>query len=138
MIVADTNVVSYMYFDHPEYTPVVKKLLQSDKDWAAPLLWRSEFCHVIHKQVRANHVHEDEMCELLNYVTRDISIQDVKPDYHEALTLAYHTGCTSYDCEYISVANILDIPLITFDKKLLRTFPNIAMQPADYLNCFAL
>jgi predicted nucleic acid-binding protein len=39
------------------------------------------------------------------------------------------SNCSSYDCEFISLAKYLDLHLVTLDKQLLREFPNIAKYP---------
>lgn len=42
MIVADTNILAYFYLPC-ELTASAEKLLQQEPEWAAPILWRSEF-----------------------------------------------------------------------------------------------
>ncbi len=48
-------------------------------------------------------------------------------DCAQVLKLADQTGCTTYDCEFVSVAQALGVKLITADKQLLKAFPRIAM-----------
>jgi predicted nucleic acid-binding protein len=43
------------------------------------------------------------------------------------LSAAEQNGLSSYDCEFIALAQRLSIPLVTTDKKLLRAFPSIAL-----------
>lgn len=47
--------------------------------------------------------------------------------------LAAKSNCSSYDCEFISLAEDLDIKLITMDKQILRTFPNRSSKPSDLI-----
>lgn len=51
----------------------------------------------------------------------------------DVLTLASETGCSAYDCEFISLAKSLDLKLVTGDRKLVRSFPEIAVTPGEYL-----
>jgi len=51
----------------------------------------------------------------------------------DVLALASDSGCSAYDCEFISLANSLSLKLITGDKKLIQIFPQVAMTAGDYL-----
>ena len=46
MIVVDSNVLTYLYLPS-EFTPAAEALLEEDSDWAAPILWRSEFRNIL-------------------------------------------------------------------------------------------
>jgi predicted nucleic acid-binding protein len=53
----------------------------------------------------------------------------------DVLTLAQKSGCSAYDCEFVSLATSLSLKLITGDQKLIQTFPNVAMTAGEYLRC---
>ena len=46
MIVVDTNVIVYLYLP-TSHTKAAETLLLHDAEWAAPVLWRSEFRNVL-------------------------------------------------------------------------------------------
>ena len=46
MIVVDSNVLASLYLPG-EYTAAAEVLLEHDSDWAAPILWRSEFRNIL-------------------------------------------------------------------------------------------
>ncbi len=52
----------------------------------------------------------------------------------EILCLAVNSGCSAYDCEFVALAQKLNIPLLTFDCLLLRSFPTTALTPIAYLS----
>ena len=39
------------------------------------------------------------------------------------LRLAKESGCSAYDCEYMAIAEHLDVMLVSADKKLCKAFP---------------
>jgi predicted nucleic acid-binding protein len=41
---------------------------------------------------------------------------------------------SSYDAEYVALAQHLRVPLITYDQKLVRAAAGIALSPADFLS----
>ena len=50
-----------------------------------------------------------------------------------AMQLVKGSNCSAYDCEFVALAQYLDVPLITADKKILREFPDIARNIGSYI-----
>ena len=50
---------------------------------------------------------------------------------HQVLALAIATGCSTYDAEFVVLARQLNRRLLTFDRKLLQLFPDLAMKPGS-------
>lgn len=46
MIVVDSNVLAYLYLPGT-YTAAAESLLEQEPNWAAPILWRSEFRNIL-------------------------------------------------------------------------------------------
>jgi len=132
MLVVDTNIISYLYFP-TEYTQYSEVLLELDLDWAAPILWKSEFRNILAIYLRK------EIIDLA--VAIDIQAQaesllagnefEINSDQVLALTQASH--CSAYDCEFISLAQTFNTQLITTDKKLIKAFPENAITAKVYI-----
>jgi len=43
------------------------------------------------------------------------------------IKLVLASDCSAYDCEYVALAQDLDVPLVTTDRQVLREFPKIAV-----------
>ena len=63
MIVVDTNVLAYLYLPG-EYTIAAESLLEQDPEWAAPILWRSEFRNILAGYPRRKSLTFDQACSL--------------------------------------------------------------------------
>lgn len=48
-------------------------------------------------------------------------------DSVSVLELVRDSDCSAYDCEFIALAEKLDVKLVTMDKKLLKAFPSRAI-----------
>ncbi len=60
MIVVDTNVLAYFLLPC-EFSRQAEGLFERDPDWAAPILWRSEFRNLLAGHLRRKALTFDEM-----------------------------------------------------------------------------
>lgn len=102
--VSGTNVLAALMLPTAE-NAVVVSLFRQDPDWRLPPLWRSEFRHVLLKYVRAGIL-------------------------EPAQAIAIQSGCSSYDAEFVVLAEQLGCRLLTFARKLLQLFPAVTLQPS--------
>ena len=63
MIVADTNIISYLIINS-EFTDLAEKVYKQDPEWSAPRLWRSEFRNILAFYNRNNVLSLDIMLNL--------------------------------------------------------------------------
>jgi predicted nucleic acid-binding protein len=54
-----------------------------------------------------------------------VLVQATRPDPVDVLNLTAQSSCTSYDCEFVALADNLGVPLITVDQKVIAAFPSI-------------
>ena len=125
MIVVDTNILAYLYLPG-EFTVRAETLLAEDTEWAAPVLWRSEFRNVLAGYVRRGILSLDDATAVQREAESLLSANEHVVDSMDVLKLVSESDCTAYDCEFIVLAKSLGIPLYTMDAKLLRAFPEIA------------
>ena len=109
---------------------VVSALFLLDPDWRVPALWRSEFRHVLLKYVRSGLIDSIQALALWQKAFDRFALQENPVDGQRVLELAIDTGCSSYDAEFVVLSQHLGCRLLTFDRKLLKLFPDLAMQPA--------
>ncbi len=132
MIVVDTNTIAYLYLP-TEHTATVEMVLETDSSWIAPLLWRSEFRNILALYLRKEQIDLDTALQIQAQAEQQLSGNEYHVNSTTVLALASESGCSAYDCEFISIAKSLNLPLITADKKLIAAFPEIAMTAKTYL-----
>ena len=132
MIVVDASVVVYLLLPHPTFTAQADRVLDADPDWSAPPLWRSEVRNALIQHVRHRGLAPEQAMRLLDTAedllgarTFDVASQDV-------MALSEQSGCTAYDCEYVTLAKHLGVPLVTTDRQVLSASPDMAVRPQDF------
>lgn len=133
MIVVDTNVLAYMVFK-TTYSDTVEKLHVADPIWEVPVLWRSEFLNVAALYFRKNIVTYQEAINSIDFAEKLTDHREHAISSTIVMELIAGSSCTSYDCEFVALAKNLETKLITYDKQIIKDFPDTALKPEDYLS----
>lgn len=126
MIVVDSNVLAYLYLPG-EYTGAAEELLAGEPEWAAPVLWRSEFRNILAGYLRRKSLSFEQAVALQAEAEELLAGCEYEVDSRRVLELARDSDCSAYDCEFIALAEKLGTQLVTMDKKLLKAFPSRAV-----------
>lgn len=130
MIVADTNLIAYSLITGP-FTADAHRVMEVDEEWLAPPLWQSELLNVLWLSVRTRaltHARADEIYSEAEVLVRTAE----RPVPQRALALAVSSGCSTYDCEFVALAQTTRVPLVTNDRKVLVAFPGVAMSLREF------
>jgi len=73
--------------------------------------------------IRERKITLDNACGVLADAEALLKNQEYLVASPDVLALAIQSGCTAYDCEYVALAEALDVPLVTEDRDVLRAFP---------------
>lgn len=128
----DTNIVASLYVPN-NMDEWVYKVLDVDEDWVTPPLWKSEFTSVLSKYLRHRIFDLTHAQHLLKKAQLFMKSKVVNVRMERVIELVSQSTCSSYDCEFVSLAQELDIPLVTWDKKILQEFPSVAMTPQTFI-----
>lgn len=126
MIVVDSNVVAYLYLPG-EYSAAAEQLLEREPEWATPVLWRSEFRNILAGYLRRKMLTFEQACGVQTEAEALLAGSEFEVESSVVLELVRDSDCSAYDCEFIALAKKLGTKLVTVDKKLLRSFPNDAV-----------
>lgn len=133
MIVVDVNIVAYLLIDG-EHTAASEAVLRADPEWAAPLLWRSEWRNVLAGYMRRGELERTAALERIEAAERLLGGREYLTDSARVMQLVEASTCSAYDCEYVALADALGVPLVTNDRRMLRDFPRQALAPEGYVS----
>jgi len=122
VIVADTNVITYLGIDSP-YTTLAEQLLLEEPDWIVPRLWRSEFRNVLALYLRKTILTLDQALQIQTEMEDFLRDREYEVTSLDVLRLASISSCSAYDCEFVALAKSFEIKMLTLDRKLARSFP---------------
>jgi len=131
MIVVDTNIITYFYLE-TDLSTLADNLYQKESDWVVPMLWRSEFRNVIATFIKREFISLNDGIQILELSEALFADKEYEINSVQVLNLACTSGCSAYDCEFVSLAENLNIPLVTMDKQVLKAFPSLAISLRNY------
>jgi predicted nucleic acid-binding protein len=132
MIVVDTNVLVPLWIA-TDASGKSERLLAADRDWCAPVLWRSEFRNVMVLSIRRRQISSDTAVEIIASAERLMGDREYRVESDAVIRRAVASDCSAYDCEFVVLAERLGVPLVTRDQQVLAAFPQTAMSPDDFL-----
>lgn len=131
MIVVDTNLVSYLLIAG-ERTETARRVWRKDPEWRLPPLWRSEYLNVLATLVRATDLGSgDALASWFNAIQL-FRGREHEPRGQAVLATALRFDLSAYDAQFVVVAEDLDVPLITGDRKILAACPGRTCAIEDF------
>jgi len=99
----------------------------------APALWAAELANVIWMAIRTGVLAADEGQRRLSLATR-LRIRSIciRTLWQGALARAAATDVSVYDTLFVELAVRRRLPLVTFDARILKAFPDVAHRPAAW------
>lgn len=132
MIAVDTSVIAALVLPTSDATAAATMLLSSDRDWVAPLLWRSELTNILATGTRNEWFTLDQALEALSTAEELMDGGEYRVPAPDVLRRASESGCTGYDCEFVVLARDLDVKLVTLDRQILKSFPGTAIALSEF------
>lgn len=130
MIVVDSNIIAYLFIPS-EFSAQAEQLRAKEPLWAAPILWRSELRNVLALYLRKNLLSFEQAYAIQTEAEAMLKDSEFEIPSLEVMRLVESSNCSAYDCEFVALANQLNVNLVTADKKILSEFPEVAMTLAQ-------
>jgi predicted nucleic acid-binding protein len=130
--VVDTNVVAYYLLGSEPFAVEARHFWQSTDQPIAPAHWQAELTNVLWMAVRTGTLSPEEGHRRLDFASR-LRLRSVPIGslWQSALTLSLGSGLSAYDTLFVALAQRRRLPLVTFDKQVLKAFPDVAKLPGD-------
>ena len=133
MIVVDVNQIAYLLIAG-EGTPTAEAVLAADPEWAAPLLWRSEWRNFLASYLRSGLLDLLGIQERLDAGQVLVDGREYLVDGTRVMELVAGSTCSAYDCEYVALAETLGVRLVTSDREVLEQFSPRAVSPTRFVD----
>ena len=128
--VVDTNVLAYFLLGTRPFVDEASRFWHAIDGALAPAVWEAELANVIWMAIRAHVILPEEGRKRLGLAAK-LGIQSVpnKTLWHGALERAIQSGVAVYHTLFVELASRENLPLATFDAKVLAAFPEVAVRP---------
>jgi hypothetical protein len=132
MIVVDSTVVTFLFLEG-ELTEAVKELHRIDPDWVTPPILNHEMLNILAVVGTADKT-VAPMEEIWRGIRALIGPRQQVPDPLRSLRLAIELHVSGYEAQYFALAEQLNIPLVTEEKRLLELVPGRCLSIERVLN----
>ncbi len=130
--VVDTNVVAYLLLGTEAFADEARVCFERVATPLAPAHWEAELANVVWMAVKTGVLAASDGPARLG-LARRLGIESIATATlsQGALLRAIETGVSVYDTLFVELAARSACPLVTFDKALLKAFPDLACRPRD-------
>ncbi len=108
-------------------------LLEQDPEWAAPAILMSELCNVLLGSVRRGAIDSDEAKAMSDDAAMVLGDRVGSVASTEVIDTALECGLTAYDAEFVVLARMLGVPLVTWDNAILQGASDVAVTVRDVI-----
>jgi predicted nucleic acid-binding protein len=130
--IVDTNVVAYYLLATEPFLEESRQFWRTVEEVAAPSHWEAELANAVWMAVETGVLPADEGHQKLDLAAQ-LGIESVpnQPLWQPALTRALDSGLAIYDTLFVELAVHRRLTLATFDRNVLKKFPEVARRPRD-------
>jgi predicted nucleic acid-binding protein len=137
VIVVDADVIAAFWIKTAR-TDVALQARRRDADWIAPVLWRSELRSVLRQHLVRGTLGFADAVWIAEKAEAVMEGREYAARSADVLKLAERTGCSgtsvsSYDCEYVALAEAEGVRLVTGDRRVVERFPDVAVLLEDFV-----
>jgi len=130
MIVVDSNVIAYCWI-HGQRSALAHRLRGLDPDWHAPVLWRSELRNILTGYWRDGSLDGAQVRRIMAAAEAGLAGREHHLPSDRVFRVTEQSRLPAYDSALVTLAEILNVPLVTEDRAILAAFPQRAIGVED-------
>lgn len=123
MIVVDTTVIAPLLLPGVN-SAWAQQAYEKDNAWTSSPLWRSEFRNVLAAYQREHALDPQACLEIMDAAEAKLHPRQYNILSATVISLAAQSDCSAYECEYVALAQELNVSLITANERVLAAFPH--------------
>jgi len=127
VIVVDSNVIAYCWVNGP-LTALAQRVRTRDPDWHVPFLWRSEMRSILTGYLRDGSLTAPQIARIMEAAESALAGREHLVASASVFEIADKSRLSAYDCEFVALAAVLAVPLVTAEKAVLKAFPDRALR----------
>jgi len=131
MIVVDVNIIAYLWIPG-EMTGLAERVLAKHPHWVSSILWRSEFRNILAGYLRRGDLDKSAVARCLEGAETQLAGHEFLIPSPLVMEMVANSNCSAYDCEYVALAQDLNIMLVSSDKQILDQFPGLTISLKDF------
>jgi predicted nucleic acid-binding protein len=131
VIVADVNLLCYLLI-RGEHTETAERVYARDRRWIARRYHRFELLNVLSNNVRFAGMPREHALAVWNRALRIVPGFAVEPEPVDVFNASADLKLTTYDCEYVVLARMRKLRLVTADRQVLQAVPDLAVSIEDF------
>ena len=132
MIVVDSNVIAYCWVNGP-LTALAQSVRVKDPDWHVPILWRSEMRSILTGYLRDGSLTALQVARIMDAADGALAGSEHLVPSASVFEIVGRSRLSAYDCEFVALASVLTVSLVTADKAVLKAFPERALTMEAFL-----
>lgn len=132
MIVADSNLIAYLLIPSDK-SALADAVLGKDPAWSAPLICKSELRNILALYMRHQGMTLGQARQTMDQAERLLSSNEYSVPSDPVLELTATTSLSAYDAEFVVLAKMLGVRLVTQDRDILKAAPTIALTPDTFI-----
>jgi predicted nucleic acid-binding protein len=126
MIVVDSNVVAYCWING-DRTALAHRLRGLDPDWHAPVLWRAELRNILAGYRRDGSLSGEQVRRIMAAAEAAFAGREHHLPSDRVVAVTERSRLSAYDSEFVALAEILGVSLVTEDRAILAACPRQSM-----------